>query len=152
MDELVITNGAMEALNLGLQCVTQPGDLVAIEAPAFYATLQVLERLKLRAVEIPVHPREGVDLEVLEKSLDTLPIKACWFMSHLQNPLGASLNDARKAQLYALLSRHQLPMLERASPMMVFISAAVRWTGWRRSLFSAVWHCYSPMPCSAAPG
>ncbi|BBM06270.1 hypothetical protein HAALTHF_54440n [Vreelandella aquamarina] len=35
MDELVITNGAMEALNLALQCVTQPGDLVAIESPAF---------------------------------------------------------------------------------------------------------------------
>ncbi|KPM79499.1 PLP-dependent aminotransferase family protein [Cobetia marina] len=111
-EELVITNGAMEALNLGLQCVTQPGDLVAIEAPAFYATLQVLERLKLRAVEIPVHPRDGIDLEVLENRLETLPIKACWFMSHLQNPLGASLSDARKAQLYALLCRHQLPMLE----------------------------------------
>ena len=39
-----------------------PGDLVAIEAPAFYACLQVLERLKLKAVEIPVHPREGMDL------------------------------------------------------------------------------------------
>ncbi|OBX37886.1 putative HTH-type transcriptional regulator YdcR [Halomonas elongata] len=58
-DELVITSGAMEALNLGLQCVTSPGDLVAIESPAFYASLQILERLKLRAVEIPVHPCEG---------------------------------------------------------------------------------------------
>jgi len=37
MDELVITNGAMEALNLCLQSVTRPGDLVAIESPAFYA-------------------------------------------------------------------------------------------------------------------
>ncbi|MDI7022133.1 PLP-dependent aminotransferase family protein, partial [Pseudomonas aeruginosa] len=65
VEELVISNGALEALNLCLQVVTRPGDLVAIEAPAFYATLQVLERLKLKAVEIPVHPREGIDLEVL---------------------------------------------------------------------------------------
>ncbi|MGV8161673.1 PLP-dependent aminotransferase family protein, partial [Pseudomonas aeruginosa] len=63
VEELVISNGALEALNLCLQVVTRPGDLVAIEAPAFYATLQVLERLKLKAVEIPVHPREGIDLE-----------------------------------------------------------------------------------------
>ncbi|TFH88759.1 PLP-dependent aminotransferase family protein [Billgrantia azerbaijanica] len=112
MDELVITNGAMEALNLGLQCVTQPGDLVAIEAPAFYASLQVLERLELKAVEIPVHPREGIDLDILEERLAKLPIKACWFMSHLQNPLGTSLSEERKGALYTLLKRHRVPMLE----------------------------------------
>ncbi|MFU1923672.1 aminotransferase class I/II-fold pyridoxal phosphate-dependent enzyme, partial [Klebsiella pneumoniae] len=70
VEELVISNGALEALNLCLQVVTRPGDLVAIEAPAFYATLQVLERLKLKAVEIPVHPREGIDLEVLADMAD----------------------------------------------------------------------------------
>ncbi|WP_455926335.1 GntR family transcriptional regulator MpaR [Pseudomonas putida] len=112
MDELVITNGALEALNLCLQSVTQPGDLVAIESPAFYATLQVLERLKLKAVEIPVHPREGVDLTVLADRLQRLPIKACWFMSSLQNPLGASLPAAAKQALYGLLQQHQVPLIE----------------------------------------
>ncbi|MEH6502174.1 MAG: PLP-dependent aminotransferase family protein, partial [Pseudoalteromonas distincta] len=108
----MITNGAMEALNLCLQSVTQPGDLVAIESPAFYATLQVLERLQLKAVEIPVHPREGIDLDSLADSLQRFPIKACWFMSSLQNPLGASMSDAKKKQLYALLKQHQVPMIE----------------------------------------
>ncbi|MBC9251049.1 GntR family transcriptional regulator [Pseudomonas alcaligenes] len=112
LEELVITNGAMEALNLCLQTVTQPGDLVAIEAPAFYASLQVLERLKLKAVEIPVHPREGIDLGVLGERLASLPIKACWFMSNLQNPIGASLSEAKKAELYQLLQRHQVPLIE----------------------------------------
>ena len=112
LEELVITNGALEALNLCLQTVTQPGDLVAIESPAFYATLQVLERLKLKAVEIPVHPREGIDLGVLAERLDSLPIRACWFMSSLQNPMGASLGETKKAELYALLKRHQVPLIE----------------------------------------
>ncbi|MEW6311025.1 MAG: GntR family transcriptional regulator MpaR [Pseudomonadota bacterium] len=112
MDELVITNGAMEALNLCLQSVTRPGDLVAIESPAFYACLQVLERLELRAVEIPVQPREGIDLAVLADSLERLPIRACWFMSSLQNPLGASMSEANKEALYALLQRHQVPLIE----------------------------------------
>lgn len=111
-EELVITNGAMEALNLCLQCVTAPGDLVAIEAPAFYATLQVLERLKLKAVEIPVHPRAGIDLDSLAASLEQLPIKACWFMSSLQNPLGASMGEDKKRALYELLQRHQVPLIE----------------------------------------
>src|SRR5690606_4488471 len=112
MEELVISNGAMEALNLCLQCVTQPGDLVAIESPTFYACLQVLERLQLKAVEIPVHPREGIDLGALSASLKQLPIKACWFMSSLQNPLGASMSEARKQALYDLLVEHQVPLIE----------------------------------------
>jgi len=111
-NELVITNGAMEALNLCLQCVTQPGDLVAIEAPAFYACLQVLERLKLKAVEIPVHPRDGVDLMSLQDSLERLPIKACWFMTSLQNPLGASMTQDKKVMLYDLLAAHDIPLIE----------------------------------------
>ncbi|RMN93425.1 GntR family transcriptional regulator [Pseudomonas cannabina] len=111
-DELVITNGAMEALNLCLQCVTEPGDLVAIEAPAFYACLQVLERLKLKAVEIPVHPRDGVDLDSLQDSLSRLPIKACWFMSSFQNPLGASMSQEKKVRLYDLLEQRQIPLIE----------------------------------------
>ena len=112
MNELVITNGAMEALNLCLQCVTQPGDLVAIESPAFYACLQVLERLELKAVEIPVQPRGGVDLHALEDSFNRLPIKACWFMSSFQNPLGASMKRDDKETLYQLLQKHQIPLIE----------------------------------------
>ena len=112
VEELVVTNGALEALNLCLQVVAQPGDLVAIEAPAFYATLQVLERLKLKAVEIPVHPREGIDLQVLADSLERLPIKACWFMSNFQNPLGASMGEDRKRALAGLLGKHQVPLIE----------------------------------------
>ncbi|WP_312936292.1 GntR family transcriptional regulator MpaR [Pseudomonas sp.] len=112
MEELLITNGALEALNLCLQAVTEPGDLVAIEAPAFYACLQVLERLKLKAVEIPVHPREGMDLEVLAHTLAKHPVKAVWCMSNFQNPVGASMPEAKKQALVALLRTHQVPLIE----------------------------------------
>lgn len=111
-EELVITSGALEALNLCLQVVTKPGDLVAIESPTFYAALQILERLKLKAVEIPVHPREGVDLATLADSLQRLPIKACWLMSSFHNPLGASISDEKKSQVYKLLAEHDVPLIE----------------------------------------
>lgn len=112
MEELLITNGALEALNLCLQAVTQPGDLVAIEAPAFYACLQVLERLKLKAVEVPVHPREGMDLGALAQTLEKHPIKAVWCMTNFQNPVGASMPEAKKQALVELLRRHQVPLIE----------------------------------------
>jgi DNA-binding transcriptional MocR family regulator len=53
MDEIVITTGALEGLNLCLQSVTRPGDLVAIESPTFYAALEAIERAGLKAVEVP---------------------------------------------------------------------------------------------------
>jgi DNA-binding transcriptional MocR family regulator len=112
IEELLITNGALEALNLCLQAVTQPGDLVAIEAPAFYACLQVLERLKLKAVEIPVHPKDGIDLGALEQALKHHPIKACWCMTSFQNPTGALMPETRKRALVELLREHQVPLIE----------------------------------------
>lgn len=111
-DDIMITTGAMEALNLCLQAVTQAGDYVAIESPTFYASLQVLERLQLKAVEIPVIPDQGMDLAVLEEALTQYPIKACWCMPNFQNPTGASLSDEKKKALVELLTAHQVPLIE----------------------------------------
>ncbi|HNW63504.1 MAG TPA: PLP-dependent aminotransferase family protein [Aquabacterium sp.] len=111
-DELVVTNGALEALNLCLQAVTQPGEVVAIESPTFYAALQVLERLKLRAVEIATDPAEGVDLDALAAVLARERVAACWLMPTFQNPLGALMPVARKRALVDLLARHDVPLIE----------------------------------------
>lgn len=111
-NDLIITNGALEALNLCLQAVTRPGDVVAIESPGFYAAQQALERLGLRALEIPVDPREGVDLTALSVALSKHPVRACWFMTNFQNPVGASMPDEKKRALVQLLARHEIPLIE----------------------------------------
>ena len=111
-DELVITNGAMEALNLCLQAVTQPGDVVVVESPTFYAALQALERLNLRAVEVATDPQHGVDLTALEELLQRQKVAACWFMPNFQNPLGALMPTDRKQSLVDLLARHHVALIE----------------------------------------
>jgi DNA-binding transcriptional MocR family regulator len=111
-DELVITNGAMEALSLCLETVTRPGDLVAVESPTFYAALQALERLNLKAVEVATHPRTGVDVAALAEVLDQHPVKACWLMPNFQNPLGSLMPDASKQALVTLLAKHEVPLIE----------------------------------------
>ena len=112
VQEVVITNGAMEALNLCLETVTRPGDLVAVESPTFYAALQALERLGLRAVEVATHPRTGVDVPALAQVLDHHPVKACWLMPNFQNPLGSLMPDAAKQELVDVLARHDIPLIE----------------------------------------
>jgi DNA-binding transcriptional MocR family regulator len=112
VEELIVTNGALEALTLCLMAVTKPGDVVAIESPCFYAALQAVEHLGLRAVEIPVDPRDGLDLDVLAEALDRHPVRACWFMTNFQNPTGATLPVAKKRALVELLAKHEVPLIE----------------------------------------
>ncbi len=111
-DELIVTNGAMEALNLCLQAVTQPGDVVVVESPTFYAALQALERLHLKAVEVETDPVEGVRLCALETLLQHQKVAACWFMPTFQNPLGALMPDTKKQALVQLLARYGVPLIE----------------------------------------
>lgn len=111
-DGILITNGAMEALNLCLQAVTRPGDVVAIESPAFYGALQAIERLGLRAVEVQTDPITGIDPDALRSVLDHHPVAACWFMSRFQNPLGASVPDTHRAAIVKLLADRQIPLVE----------------------------------------
>jgi DNA-binding transcriptional MocR family regulator len=111
-EELVITNGAMEALNLCLEAVTRPGDLVAVESPTFYAALQALERRGLRAVEIATHPRTGVDVAALATVMAHHRVTACWLMPNFQNPLGSLMPDSAKQALVELLAKHHVPLIE----------------------------------------
>ena len=111
-DDVVITNGALEALNLCLAVATRPGDTVLIESPTFYAALQALERLGLHAVEVPTHPRDGMDLAALEHAIQRHQPRACWLMPNFQNPLGSLMPLEKKQALVALLSQHQIPLIE----------------------------------------
>lgn len=111
-DEPIITNGAMEALNLCLQAVTQPGDVVAVESPTFYAALQALERLHLRAIEIPTDPKTGVDPDGLAQVLSQHRVAACWLMPSFQNPLGALMPVTRRQAVVRTLSQAGVPIVE----------------------------------------
>jgi len=111
-DQIVVTNGALEALNLCLSAVARPGDSVVVESPTFYAALQALERMGLQAVEVPTHPREGIDLAALENALNRHRPKACWLMTTFQNPLGSLMPEPKKKALVELLARHGVPLIE----------------------------------------
>jgi DNA-binding transcriptional MocR family regulator len=111
-DEIIVTNGALDALNLCLMAVTRPGDTVLIESPTFYAALQAIERIGLRAIEVPSHPKDGIDLDAMERAIQRHKPKACWIMTNFQNPLGSLLSDAKKQALVALITKYQVPLIE----------------------------------------
>jgi DNA-binding transcriptional MocR family regulator len=110
--EVIVTVGATEAINLCLQAVAQPGDVIAVESPTYYAMLHAIERLGMRAVEVPTHPNEGIDLAALEHVIEEHTIAACMVMPNFQNPLGFRMSDERKRALVELTARHGLPVIE----------------------------------------
>ncbi len=109
---LVTTGGCMEAINLCLRAVTQPGDTVALESPTYYGFLQILQSLGLRALEIPTHPRTGISLEALQLALDSQPVKAVLAMPNVSNPIGATMADVAKKRLVEMLAERNVPLIE----------------------------------------
>jgi DNA-binding transcriptional MocR family regulator len=111
-DELITTCGASEAIYLALRVVARTGDTIAIESPAYYGTLQAIESLGLRALEIPSHPRHGLELEALEAALEKRRVAAVLTVPSFSNPLGSCMPDEHRERLVALLARHDIPLIE----------------------------------------
>jgi DNA-binding transcriptional MocR family regulator len=111
-DEILITVGATEAINLSLQAVARPGDTVAVESPTYYAMLHAIERLGMRAIEVPTHPVGGIDIDALADIIRAQEIAACMVMPNFQNPLGFQMSDANKERLVNLLAAHEIPVIE----------------------------------------
>jgi DNA-binding transcriptional MocR family regulator len=150
-DDIVITSGALEALNLCLQAVTRAGDVVAIESPAFYGALQAIERLGLKAVAVATHPREGVDLGSLDKAIRKHGVKACWLMPTFQNPLGALMPDGKKKELVELLATHRVPLIEDDVYAELYFGAVRPLPAKAYDRAGLVMHC-SSFSKSVAPG
>jgi len=109
--DILITSGGTEAIDLCLHAVCRPGDIVAIESPSYFGTLQILEVHGLRALEIPTHPREGISLEALDFAIEHNPIRAVMVIN-FNNPLGSQMPDEKKQALVNLLARHDIPLIE----------------------------------------
>ncbi len=111
-EEFIITNSCTEALGLCLRAVTRPGDTVAVESPAYYLMLQLLETLGLKALEIPTDPRQGMSVEALELATRHGGVSACLIVPNASNPLGSVMPDERKRQLANLTAARGVAVIE----------------------------------------
>lgn len=111
-EEIVITNGCMEALTIAVQAAADPGDVVAIESPAFFGLIAMLEELKMKVIEIPTSPAEGMDLDILESVLKQKSVNVCIFSACFQNPLGFHMPDENKKRLAELGRKYRVILIE----------------------------------------
>ena len=110
--DIVVTCGTQEAVNLCLRAVTKPGDTVLIESPTFYGLLQTIESLHLRALEVPTHPRTGICMDHLARTIRKTRVNACLLSTNFSNPLGSSMPDENKKALVKMLAQREIPLIE----------------------------------------
>ena len=112
-DDIVVTHGCTEALNLALRAVARSGDTIALESPTYFSLLQIIESLGMKAIEIPTDPREGISLEALDLATQQPgAVKAVMLITNFSNPLGSLMPDAKKERLVRLLDARGIPLIE----------------------------------------
>jgi DNA-binding transcriptional MocR family regulator len=111
-DDVVITAGALEAITLSLQVLTQPGDAVLVESPTYYGLLQAIAARGLKVVEIPVCCDDGPDLECALKALATQPIRVAVLIPSFSNPSGALMPELARRTLARACAERGVPIIE----------------------------------------
>lgn len=111
-DNILITNGCLEAINIALTAECETGDIVAIESPCYFGILQAIHHHGLRALEIKTDPETGVDPKALEELAKKNNIKAFISTPNAQNPLGFSMTDKNKKEVLAICKKHNMVLIE----------------------------------------
>ncbi|TQV85102.1 PLP-dependent aminotransferase family protein [Aliikangiella coralliicola] len=111
-EDIIITNGAQEALAIAIQCTAKAGDIVAVESPTYFGILELIENLGMMALEIPTCSLDGICLDDLQESLDAHDVKACIFSSLINNPTGSCMPERKRQRLVEIIESRNIPLIE----------------------------------------
>ena len=111
-DELLITSGAIEALELIGKSYLDPGDVVVVEGPTYLGAIQAFRSFEATLVPVALD-EHGLEVDELERQLGAgLRPKLVYTIPDHQNPAGVSLAAERRAPLVELARRHGFLIVE----------------------------------------
>lgn len=113
-DNIIVTNGAQQALWLLAQSLIQPGDTVVTEDPTYRGALEVFRSNKARLVAATVGPHGEPDLAGLGAILQRKP-RLAYLFAEVSNPLGRTLREEERRQLCEMLRRNRTFLIEDGS-------------------------------------
>lgn len=111
-DEIVITNGCMDALNLSLRAVAKPGDTVLVETPTYFGLVQMIESLGMKTLGVPATCSDGLDVSAFESAIKMHNVAACVLIPSFGNPHGANLSEERRQAVVDIARKHGVPIIE----------------------------------------
>jgi DNA-binding transcriptional MocR family regulator len=110
-DDILITNGCLEAINLCLRATVKSGDTIALSLPCYYGILRAIQEFNLKVIELPRNT-EGFDVEHLKTLISDKNIKAIVCLSNFNNPDGLSISDKNKKEMAQLSAQLKRPIIE----------------------------------------
>ncbi|MCS3603065.1 DNA-binding transcriptional MocR family regulator [Buttiauxella sp. BIGb0471] len=110
-EQLLITSGSQQALDLLMRALVNPGDVFVVERPTYLATLQILS-LNEADVKSVGSDEHGMIVDELEELLKTTRIKGVYIVPTFGNPSGTTLSASRREQLVKLAEEHHFVIVE----------------------------------------
>ncbi|NSL86292.1 PLP-dependent aminotransferase family protein [Chitinophaga sp. Mgbs1] len=108
--DIITTAGGMNALSFSMMAVSKPGQTIAVESPVYPGILQLARSLGLRVLELPTHPRTGIEPDALKKVLPQIHL--CLLVTNFSTPLGSCMPDTHKREVVKLLAERNIPLIE----------------------------------------
>ena len=110
-DEVLITTGSQQAMDLLVRVLVDKGDVAVVERPTFIATLQALDACEADFLSAPMD-EQGLMVDELERRLGGATPKLICAQPNFQNPSGVSMSLPRRMQLAHLAGERGIPIVE----------------------------------------
>ncbi len=111
-NDILITSGAQQVMDLLTKTLLNEGDTVLCEAPSFIGSLNTFRSYRAKLVGIPME-EDGIDTQKLEEALNREKnVKYLYTIPNFQNPSGITMSLEKRKKVYELCREHNVIILE----------------------------------------
>ncbi|MBI9067622.1 MAG: PLP-dependent aminotransferase family protein [Salinivirgaceae bacterium] len=110
-DEIILTNGVQNSLELLINLLYKPGSYIIIEEPSYSSAIDLFKLYNLNLIAIPV-TQDGIDLEKLESKLKNKDISFIYTMPNFHNPYSITSPASHREQLIKICNKYEVPIIE----------------------------------------
>lgn len=111
-EDVLITGGSTQAIDLACRVFLEPGDAVIVERPTFLGAIEILEMFEVEIVGVEID-EQGMRMDALESALISHPnTKIIYTIPTFQNPSGTTLPLERRQQMIDLAGEHNVAIFE----------------------------------------
>ncbi|MCI1981545.1 MAG: PLP-dependent aminotransferase family protein [Oscillospiraceae bacterium] len=111
-DNILITSGAQQVMDLASKSLLNEGDTVLCESPSFIGSLNTFRSYRAHLRGVPMEP-DGMSMEGLEQALkEEKRVKFIYTIPNFQNPTGITMSEAKRRRMYELAKKYGVLILE----------------------------------------
>lgn len=111
VENIILTNGMQNGIEMVLRLLTNPGDCIITESPSYVSVISFVKYMNLKTIGIPM-TNEGMNLDVLEQQLKESRPRLIYSIPTFHNPTGISSSQAHRERLLKLCETYSVPLVE----------------------------------------